>query len=71
MEKDRFDYVCVQTEQGRDVFVRHPVSGEEGQALSCTEDQITVKNTRGEERTWHYSELEEITRSKTEWPRRD
>ena len=69
MEKDRFDYVCVQTEQGRDVFVRHPASGEEGQVLSCADEQVTLQNPRGEERTWHSSELEEITRSKTEWPR--
>ena len=71
MQKDRYDYVCVQTEQGRDIFVRHVASGEEGQVLSCTDGQVTLKNTKGEERAWHYSELEEIIRSKDEWPRKD
>lgn len=71
MEKDRFDYVCVQTEQGRDMFVKHAPSGEEGRVLSCIEGQITVENTAGEKRTWPYGEVEEITRSKAEWPRRD
>ena len=71
MQKDRYDYVCVQTEQGREIFVRDVASGEEGQAVYCTADQVTLRNTKGEESTWHYSELEEITRSKDEWPRRD
>lgn len=71
MEKERYDYVCVQTEQGREIFVRHAASGEEGQALSCEAGRVTVKNTSGQERTWPYAELEEITRSKEEWPRRD
>ncbi len=71
MEKERYDYVCVQTEQGRDAFVRHPPSGEEGRVLSCSDEKVTVENTRGEQRTWNYREIEEISRSKAEWPRRD
>ncbi len=71
MEKDRFEYVRVQTEQGRDIFVRHVPSNEEGQVLSCAGDLATIKNTAGQEQTWHYSDIEEITRSKNEWPRRD
>lgn len=71
MEKDRFEYVCVQSEQGRDVFVRHPASGEEGLVVSCSDEKVVVRNTAGEKRSWDYRELEEITRSKDEWPRRD
>lgn len=71
MNKERFDYVCVQSEQGRAVFVRHPQAGEEGQVLSCSGEQVEVQITSGEKRSWSYHELEEIFRSKEEWPRLD
>jgi hypothetical protein len=71
MEKERFDYVCVQTEQGRDEFVWHPPSGEEGRVLNCSGDKVVFENTKGEQRTFDYHELEQVTRSKEEWPRRD
>jgi hypothetical protein len=71
MEKERFVYVCVQTEQGRDVFVNHPGSGEEGRVVDCSGDQVMVENSAGEKRQWNYREVEEITRSKNEWPRRN
>lgn len=71
MNRERFDYVCIQTEQGRDAFVRHPASGEEGRVLSCGGEQIVVEKTDGEKRTWNYEEVEEISRDKNEWPRRD
>ena len=71
MKKERFEYVCMQSEQGRDVFVIHPASGEEGQVISCSDENVVFRNTGGEQRTWDYRELEEITRSKDEWPRRD
>ena len=70
MKKDRFDFVCMEAEQGRDIFVRHPESGEEGRVVSCSGDQVNAENTSGEQRTWDYRELEELTRDKAEWPRR-
>lgn len=71
MEKERYDYVCIQTEQGRDAFVKHPESGEEGRVLNCSDEKVEVETASGQKRTWHYRELEEIARSKEEWPRRD
>jgi hypothetical protein len=71
MDKDRFEYVCIQTEQGRDMFVRHPASGEEGRVQSCSKEHVVVATTAGEQRTWDYREVAEITRDKNEWPRRD
>ncbi|HMB15962.1 MAG TPA: hypothetical protein VKN62_06575 [Pelovirga sp.] len=71
MDKERLSYICTQTEQGRDTFVRHPETGEEGRVLSCAGEQIEVENTAGEKRIWDYRETEQITRSKEEWPRRD
>ncbi len=71
MNKDRFDYVCVQSEQGRDVFVHNPKTEEDGRVLSCSGEQVEVENTAGEKRVWNYQEVEEVTRSNAEWPRRD
>ena len=71
MEKERFTYVCTQTEQGRDAFVRHPASGEEGRVLACANERLTVETAEGDKRTWDYREVLEISRGKTEWPRRD
>ena len=71
MEKERYDYVCIQTEQGRDAFVKHPESGEEGRVLNCSDEKVEVETVSGQKRTWNYREVEEIARSKEEWPRRD
>lgn len=71
MNEERLIYICTQAKQGRDMFVRHPESGEEGRVLSCSGEQIEVENTEGIKRTWNYRETEQITRSKEEWPRRD
>ncbi len=69
MEKERFDYARVQSEQGRDVFVMNPENGEEGRVLECSGETVVVENTKGEKCRWDYHRLEEITRSKKEWPR--
>ena len=69
MNRERYDYVRVQTEQGREKIVRHPASGEEGRVLSCSNDDLEVENTAGEKRTWNYQDVEEVTRSKEEFPR--
>ncbi|HKJ05243.1 MAG TPA: hypothetical protein VJ974_06570 [Geopsychrobacteraceae bacterium] len=71
MEKDRFDFVRVESEQGRDVFVRNPESGEEGLVERCSGETVIFINPQGEECSSDYHKLEEITRSKEEWPRRN
>ena len=71
MDKNRYDYVCTQTEQGRDAFVKHPESGEEGRVLNCSDEKVEGETVSGQQRTWNYREVEEIARSKEEWPRRD
>lgn len=71
MNKERFEYVCTQCEQGRDVFVKHPQTGTEGRVVSCSEDELEIEDTAGRKNRFNYQDLEEITRSKEEWPRRD
>ena len=68
MKKDRFTFVCAESESGRDAFVAHPQSGEEGRVVSCSVDHLVVKTTPGEDRCWDFRECEEMSRSKEEWP---
>lgn len=72
MRKDRFDYICQETEAGRDAFVTHPGTGEEGLVTECvTKTQHVVAQTQdGQMRCWDYHECDEIGRSSKEWPRR-
>ncbi len=69
MEKDRFEYVRTQAEQGRDVFVFSPGDGMEGRVMTCSGNEISFQDPQGERRTYDYRALEEITRSNQEWPR--
>ena len=70
MRKERFDFVCSEAEEGRDAFVTHPGSSEEGRVESCSMDHVTVQTSSGTMRCWDYAECEEIARGKGEWPRR-
>ncbi len=71
MEKDRFEFVSVEAEQGRDIFVRHPENGEEGRVKSCSGEQVTFEDPQGDAHIYDYRILEELSRSKGEWPRRN
>jgi len=70
MKKDRYDFVCQAAEGGRDAFVKHPDSGEEGLVDSCysAKGHILVRTSSGENRCWDYRECEELVRSKNRWP---
>lgn len=70
MKKDRFTFVCQESESGRDAFVSHPASQEEGRVLSCAMDHMTVETSEGQKRCWDFHECEEMGRSAGEWPRR-
>ncbi len=72
MLKDRFTYVCLEAEAGRDAFVIHPATREEGLVDSCTlpAQRMIVKTAAGKTRSWDFHECEELTRLKQEWPRR-
>jgi len=66
MERKRFEYVCMESEEGRDVEVIH---GEErGFVDHCSGDHLLVKTPETEERCWDYRECEELYRTKEEFP---
>lgn len=68
MEKERFQFVCNESEEGRDAFVTNPATEEEGRVLECARDHIVVETSSGEKRCWDYHQCEELARTKAEWP---
>jgi len=70
MKKERFDFVCLDTEAGIDAFVKNPDTSEEGTVKSCSTDQLIVKTSEGKERCWNFNQVEELSRSTEEWPYR-
>jgi hypothetical protein len=67
MNKDRYDYVCMEAEAGRDAFVSHPASREEGIVTQCVTDtrHLVVKTPTGERRCWDFHECEELRHKKS------
>jgi hypothetical protein len=72
MNRDRYKFICLEAEAGRDAFVVHPASLEEGLVSSCVSpsEQLIVRTAAGKKRCWDFHECEELTRMKEEWPRR-
>ncbi len=71
MNRDRFTYLCNETEAGRDAFVLHPATLEEGMVSGCdlSGEQLMVRTPRGQLRQWNFQECEELSRMRQEWPR--
>lgn len=67
MNKDRFDYVCMETEAGRDAFVSHPTTNEEGIVTQCMTDteHLVVETATGLRRCWDFHECEELQHKKS------
>lgn len=67
MKKDRFEYLCMEAEAGRDAFVRHPDCSEEGMVISCDLQGgvMLVKTAESQMRNWDFDECEDLRRPKT------
>ncbi len=70
MKKDRFQFVCNESNEGRDAFVIHENSHEEGLVMSCSTDHVVVRTSDGKNRCWDYRECTEMNRNAEEWPYR-
>jgi len=70
MNKERFTFVCNETEEGRDAFVANLIHDEEGRVKSCSLSHVVVETSAGAQRCWDFSEVEEIAREKDEFPYR-
>lgn len=62
MNRDTFMHLCLEAEGGRDAFVVHPSSNEEGIVTTCslTSDHLAVRTAEGRSRCWHYHSCEEL-----------
>jgi hypothetical protein len=70
MNKERFTFVCNEAEGGRDAFVLNSTIGEEGRVESCAMEHLVVETNSGGKRCWDYREVEEMSRSTSEFPYR-
>lgn len=66
MKKDRFLHLCQESEAGRDAFVRHASTDEEGMITGCdlSNGTMFVQTPRKEARHWDFNECEDLRRPK-------
>lgn len=67
MKKDRFEYLCMEAEAGRDAFVSHPGSKEEGLVTEChmKSGHMVVKTPKQQTRCWDFNECEDLQHPKS------
>ena len=65
MDRDTFVHVCLECEAGRDTFVLHPSSNEQGIVTNCSlsNDHMVVRTSEGHSRCWDYHNCEELRSS--------
>lgn len=66
MERKRFDFICMESEEGRDAVVIR--GSEHGLVDRCAGEHLLVKTPEGEGRCWDFRECEELTRGHEEFP---
>jgi len=67
MKKDRFEFLCSEAEAGRDAFVRHPGSNEEGMVTSCVmkSGHMVVETRNHQTRCWNFNECTDLMHPKS------
>ena len=62
MKRENFESLCQAAEEGRDSFVGHPSSNEEGLLTSCIIETgvMLVKSQDQEPHAWNYRECEDL-----------
>jgi len=62
MNRESFLHLCMEAEAGRDAFVVHPSSHEEGLVTTCTlaNDHMVVRTAEGHSRCWDYHNCIEL-----------
>jgi len=66
MERNRFDFVCMESEAGRDIEVLR--EQERGFVDHCSGEHLLVNTPEGEKRCWDFRECEEMYRTREEFP---
>lgn len=71
MNRERFDYICDKSKEGReDVFVNNPSSGQGGEVIQCGGDGFLVRTSDGQEQRWDYRDCEETLSRRDIFPYR-
>lgn len=67
MNKDRFMHHCLDSEGGKDAFVSHPATGEEGRVVDCNlqTGHLVVQTAENQKRCWDYKACEDLKHPKT------
>jgi len=62
MNQKIYEHICSEANAGRDAFVSHHESNEEGLVTNCIlqSGHVVVKTSRGETRCWDFGECEEL-----------
>jgi hypothetical protein len=66
MDRKRFEFVCMESEGGRDAVVIR--NQEHGVVDHCAGEHLLVKTPEGEQRCWDFRECEELYRTHEEFP---
>jgi len=67
MKKEEFLHHCQEAKAGRDTFVAHPPSKEEGSAMECNikKSHLIVQTADNHRHCWDYREREDLSHSKS------
>ena len=62
MKKGRYEYICHETEIGREALVAHPFSHEDGVVVGCIPltDTLVVRTIDGYSRSWDFHDCEDL-----------
>ncbi len=66
MDKSRYQHLCLEAEAGRDAYVTHPATNEEGLVESCImkSDHLVVRTNNGMKKCWDFHDCEDLNRPK-------
>jgi hypothetical protein len=67
MQRSRYQYLCSEAKAGRDAFVRHPESDEQGILAKCImqSNHMVVETPEGMTRCWDFHECEDVHHPKS------
>jgi len=67
MKKERFIYLCMEAEAGRDAFVLHSDNNEEGMVTDCDlhAGRIMVQTPDHQARIWDFNECDDLRHPKS------
>jgi hypothetical protein len=67
MQRSRYQYLCSEAKAGRDAFVRHLGSNEQGIVINCImlSNHMVVATPEGVTRCWDFHECEDVQHPKS------